>query len=92
MFIADILCTDVSEEITDKDGKLRLDKAGLMAFAHGEYFELGKKIGTFGYSAKKKGRSSASGKKSESTKQHKKDSKEKKYISDNRPKKGKKKS
>ena len=31
-----------------------LEKAGLAAFAHGEYFELGKKLGTFGFSAKKK--------------------------------------
>lgn len=54
MFIADILCTNVDESIIDSSGKLRLDKAGLMAFAHGEYFELGKKIGYFGYSAKKK--------------------------------------
>lgn len=54
MFIADILCTRVSEEIIDGEGKLRLDKAGLMAFAHGEYFELGKKIGYFGFSTKKK--------------------------------------
>lgn len=55
MFMADILCTRVSNDIVDKDGKLRLDKAKLMAFAHGEYFELGKKIGYFGFSTKKKG-------------------------------------
>ncbi len=57
MFVADILCTNVSDEIIDRDGKLRLDKAGLMAFAHGEYFELGKKIGYFGFSTKKKSKS-----------------------------------
>lgn len=55
MFMADILCTRVNDDIIDKDGKLRLDKAHLMAFAHGEYFELGRKIGYFGFSAKKKG-------------------------------------
>ena len=38
----------------DADGKLRLDKAGLVAYAHGTYFELGKKIGTFGFSVAKK--------------------------------------
>ena len=41
-------------EYTTKDGKLHLDRAGLAAFAHGEYFELGKKIGYFGFSANKK--------------------------------------
>lgn len=54
MFMADIVGVDVDESIIDKNGKLRLDKANLTAYAHGEYFELGKKIGTFGFSAAKK--------------------------------------
>lgn len=54
MFLADIVGVDVSEEIVNKDGKLMLDKAHLTAYAHGEYFELGKKIGKFGFSATKK--------------------------------------
>ena len=54
MFIADIVAVNVDEELIDKDGKLRLDKARLAAFAHGEYFELGKRIGEFGFSARKK--------------------------------------
>ncbi len=54
MFIADIVAVDVDESLIDADGKLRLDKAGLAAFAHGEYFALGEKIGSFGYSVKKK--------------------------------------
>ena len=65
MFMADILCTDVDEEIIDGEGKLRLDKAGLMAFAHGEYFELGKRIGYFGFSTKKKGSHGKSNKKAD---------------------------
>lgn len=54
MFIADIVAVNVDEDLIDKDGKLRLDKASLAAFAHGEYYELGKRIGTFGFSARKK--------------------------------------
>lgn len=54
MFLADIVAVDVDESLLDKDGKLHLDRAGLAAFAHGEYFELGKKIGKFGFSATKK--------------------------------------
>ena len=38
----------------DEKGKLCLDKAGLLAYAHGEYYGLGKKLGTFGYSVRKK--------------------------------------
>ncbi|MBR5314495.1 MAG: flavin reductase family protein [Clostridia bacterium] len=54
MFIADITAINVDESLLGDDGKLHLEKAKLAAFAHGEYFELGKKIGTFGFSVKKK--------------------------------------
>ena len=54
MFIADVVAVDVDESLLDKDGKLHLDRAHLAAFAHGEYFELGRRIGTFGFSVKKK--------------------------------------
>jgi flavin reductase (DIM6/NTAB) family NADH-FMN oxidoreductase RutF len=54
MFLADIVAVDVDDSLIDKEGKLRLDKAGLAAFAHGEYFALGEKLGTFGFSVKKK--------------------------------------
>lgn len=54
MFLADIVAVDVAEELIDEGGKLCLDRAHLAAFAHGEYFELGKKIGSFGFSVKKK--------------------------------------
>ena len=58
MFLADIVAVDVDEKLLDKNGKLDLGRANLAAFAHGEYYELGKKIGRFGFSAvkKKKGR------------------------------------
>ena len=54
MFIADIVAVNIDGRYIDKDGKLHLDKCSLAAFAHGEYFELGKKIGTFGFSVRKK--------------------------------------
>ena len=54
MFMADIVAVDVDESVVDSKGKLHLERAGLAAFAHGEYFELGKKIGYFGISADKK--------------------------------------
>ena len=54
MFLADIVAIDVDESLVDEHGKLHLERAGLAAFAHGEYFELGKKIGTFGFSVRKK--------------------------------------
>lgn len=54
MFLADIVCMDVDEALIDKGGKLHLEKAGLAAFAHGAYYELGRKIGNFGFSVAKK--------------------------------------
>lgn len=54
LFLADVVAVDVDDSIVDEHGRLRLDKAGLAAFAHGEYFELGKRIGVFGFSAAKK--------------------------------------
>lgn len=54
MFIADIISVHVAREIVDEAGRLRLAKAGLCAYAHGEYFALGKKIGDFGFSVKKR--------------------------------------
>lgn len=54
MFIADIVATDVDEKLLDNSGKLHLERAGLSAFAHGEYYELGKRIGKFGFSVKPK--------------------------------------
>ena len=53
MFLAEIVATDVDESLLDKDGKLCLDRAKLTAYAHGEYFEMGKKIGKFGFSTDK---------------------------------------
>lgn len=54
MFIAEVVAVDVSEEYMDENGKFDLNNTGLIAYSHGEYFTLGKKIGRFGYSVKKK--------------------------------------
>lgn len=37
-----------------ESGAFRLDKAGLIAYSHGQYFKLGELIGKFGWSVKKK--------------------------------------
>ena len=54
MFLSDIVAVDVDEALVDESGKLHLDRAGLVAYSHGEYFELGKRLGKFGYSVAKK--------------------------------------
>ena len=54
MFVADIVGVNVDESLLDEKGKLHLSKAGLCAYAHGEYFALGKQIGDFGFSVRRK--------------------------------------
>ena len=53
MFIANVEAVDVDERYMDKNGKLDLDKAGLITYSHGIYYALGEKLGTFGYSVRK---------------------------------------
>ena len=54
MFLADIVAVTVDDSLIAENGKLRLDHADLCAYAHGEYFSLGKRLGAFGFSAVKK--------------------------------------
>lgn len=54
MFLAEIVAVGVDPALVDRAGKLHLGAAGLAAYAHGEYFELGKPLGTFGFSVRKK--------------------------------------
>lgn len=53
MFLAKVEAVHVSEEAMDEKGKFHLNETGLLAYSHGEYLGLGKKLGTFGYSVKK---------------------------------------
>ena len=54
MFLADIVAVDADDAYIDKDGKLDLSKAGLIAYAHGEYYALGENLGKFGFSVRRR--------------------------------------
>lgn len=54
LFLADVLAVHVEEALVDDHGRLRMDQCHLAAYAHGEYFALGKKVGSFGFSVRKK--------------------------------------
>ena len=56
MFMADILAVNVAEELVDEGGKLHLERAKPIAYAHGDYYTLGRQIGSFGFSVRKKHR------------------------------------
>ena len=53
LFLAEIVGVTVDEKYMDENGKFHLNDAKLVSYSHGEYYELGKKLGTFGYSVKK---------------------------------------
>ena len=55
MFLAEVVHVDVDRSLIDPDTqKFCLERANLIAYAHGEYFDLGKSLGHFGWSVKKK--------------------------------------
>ena len=54
MFVADVLAVQADRAYLDASGKLDLSRAGLMAYSHGEYYCLGRKLGKFGWSVQKK--------------------------------------
>lgn len=54
MFLANILSVDVDDKYINSKGALDISKCNLIAYANGSYFSLGKRLGTFGYSVRKK--------------------------------------
>ncbi|MDE6760360.1 MAG: flavin reductase family protein [Lachnospiraceae bacterium] len=56
MFIAEVVNVQISEEYMDEKGSFHLNDADLLAYSHGEYYTLGKKLGTFGCSVRKPAR------------------------------------
>lgn len=54
MFIAEVLAAHADRRYMDGKGKFDLSKAKPIVYSHGEYFALGKKLGKFGYSVRKK--------------------------------------
>lgn len=57
MFIAEVVAVDAEDSLIDKTtGQFQLNHAHPVAYSHGKYFKLGEKLGSFGYSVKKKAR------------------------------------
>ena len=54
MFLAKVVHVSVDEALMDERDTLRLKNADLISYSHGRYFLLGKELGTFGYSIRKK--------------------------------------
>ena len=54
LFLAEIVAIEAEDWLFEESGRLALEKMGMVAYAHGEYFSLGEKLGSFGYSVRKK--------------------------------------
>lgn len=53
MFLARVTAVQADETYMDRNSRFELNRAGLVAYSHGEYLALGQKLGTFGCSVKK---------------------------------------
>ncbi|OQA21343.1 MAG: Flavoredoxin [Firmicutes bacterium ADurb.Bin354] len=54
MFLAEVLAVRVDDRYIDEKGAFHMDDVKLIAYEHGQYRALGAKLGSFGYSVKKK--------------------------------------
>lgn len=61
LFIAYVMGVNIDSSLLDESNRFDLGKAKLISYSHGEYFSLGEKLGTFGYSVRKSGRNVKSG-------------------------------
>lgn len=56
MFIAEVLAINADEKYINEKGAFDISKCDLIAYSNGHYYQLGKKIGKFGFSVQKKKR------------------------------------
>jgi flavin reductase (DIM6/NTAB) family NADH-FMN oxidoreductase RutF len=67
LFLAQVAAVQVSAGLVDAAGRLAVEKAGLLAFAHGHYYSLGRHLGHFGFSVRKKKSADRQGRSARST-------------------------
>ena len=53
MFVAEVVAVHADKKYMDEKGKFDLSKSNPIVYSHGEYYSMGEKLGTFGYSVKK---------------------------------------
>ena len=54
LFTAEVAAVHVDDKYMDEKGSFHLENARPIVYNHGEYYDLGKKLGRFGYSVQKK--------------------------------------
>ncbi len=53
LFIAEIVRVHVQKKLINESGRLALEKARLLSYAHGHYYAIGIRIGRYGFSVRK---------------------------------------
>ena len=53
IFLAEVKAVHVDDASMDQKGRFALEKTDPIVYVHGQYYSLGKLLGTFGYSVKK---------------------------------------
>ena len=56
LFLAEVAGVHADERYLDQNGRFHLNDAGLVVYSHGSYMALGRQLGTFGFSVRKKKR------------------------------------
>ena len=54
MFLAEVTAVSVDDAYIDSKNRFQMNKTGLTAYSHGSYLSLGKELGSFGFSVRKK--------------------------------------
>lgn len=54
LFLAEVLAVHADEAYLDENNRFALEKTRPLAYVHGQYYELGNLLGTFGYSVRKR--------------------------------------
>ncbi len=54
MFLAEVVGVTVDDAYMDEKNKFNINETGLVMYSHGEYFKMGDKLGSFGYSIRKR--------------------------------------
>lgn len=54
MFIAEVVAINADDKYIDDKGAFDISKCNLISYANGGYYSMGKKVGKFGFSVKKK--------------------------------------
>ena len=54
LFLAEVAGVHADERYLDQNGRFNINAAGLVVYSHGSYMALGRQLGTFGFSVRKK--------------------------------------